>query len=201
MTTFSDWKEDLTKHIRTPLWLTLAPSLSLSQILWLLVVAVTTLQWCVPISCPLNWRKWCLNFWQATSTTTGHVPDDAVAIQVQQRVEHMIKSLLPRLHGLSLLAAESPLSRTSNITEFQALLGALTINLQNALLSVPSSISRPDPIQPSNPNLLTPATTRHAAMHPNSTRDGNSMKRPHPLTLLPPSPEIRQKRKTSHSIM
>ena len=43
---------------------------------------------------------------------------NAVVIQVQQWVDHMIKSLLPQMHGLSILTSESALSRTQNIAEF-----------------------------------------------------------------------------------
>ena len=39
---------------------------------------------------------------------------NAVTIQVQQWVDHMIKSLLPQLHGLSILTTESALLQTQN---------------------------------------------------------------------------------------
>lgn len=44
---------------------------------------------------------------------------NAVTIQVQQWVDHMIKSLLLQLHGLSILTTESILLWTQDIIEFQ----------------------------------------------------------------------------------
>lgn len=107
----------------------------------------------------------------------------AIQIQVQQRMDHAVKTVLPTLHQLTNLAADSPLSRTSDIDELEETLQHLTLALRRALAldSGPPSISCSQ--QPTTPPP------------PSRTRGTKRTERP---SLLPPSPEAKQKRKQSH---
>ena len=106
---------------------------------------------------------------------------DAIAIQVQQHVDHTIKSLLPQMHGLSILTTESTLSRTQDITEFQDLIQRININLNIVLQA--SYINYPCSVTKSRPDIIIPG--------PSTSEDG---KRKHCTVsqLLPASPEARQ---------
>lgn len=126
-------------------------------------------------------------------------------MQVQQRVEHIIGALLPHMHGLHLLAAESKLSRTLNITEFQTLLQELSTCFKQSLPTELSSTfgSSEIPQRPltntSNVNYRISILESTVSPAFNIVTNG---KRPRPISsLLPPSPEIKQKRKTSNSTM
>ena len=118
--------------------------------------------------------------------TSSSNPTNAVTIQVQQRVDHMIKSLLPRLHGLSILTTESTLLQTQDIIEFQDTIQTISNNLDIALQGCDTTLL----VTKSKSNIIIPFTSE----------DG---KRKHHtvLQLLPASPEVRQRRKTSHSTM
>lgn len=89
------------------------------------------------------------------------------------------------MHGLCLLAAEaSPLSNTPNISEFRETLQTLTSNLNKALN--PDSNPRHPSHRPLNMLVPTQSQTRKRFAPPN---------------ILPPSPEAKQRRKTSGSTM
>jgi SWIM zinc finger len=104
---------------------------------------------------------------------------EAISLQVQQRVDHLVANLLPRLHGLSNLAAESLLTATPNLSEFLEVIDTLRDNITSAL----------GPTSPPGPLQQAPSLT------PSFTRAKRSVK-----FLLPPSPEPKQKRKTSHDV-
>lgn len=115
-------------------------------------------------------------------------------MQIQQRVQHDIKKLLPTIHGLSVLVSDSKgLSRTEEVDEFEGALITLSRDLLQALppqsRTEPSSCSRQQRVDvraPTQPMLRSLPALRNVG------------KRERPTGLLPPSPEARQKRKTSY---
>lgn len=117
-------------------------------------------------------------------------------MQIQQRVQHDIKKILPTIHGLSVLVSGSAnLSRTEDMDEFEDALATLSRDLLQALPSrghaEPSrSLQSPQQIvstqTPTQPSLRSLPFKRNAG------------KRERPTGLRPPSPEARQKRKTSY---
>ena len=121
-----------------------------------------------------------------TISMSSQNPIDAVAIQVQQRVDHTIKSLLPRMHGLSILTTESALSRTQDITEFQDTIQTISKNLDIALQANDTTLS----VTRSRSDIIIPSVS------------GDGKRKHHTVSqLLPASPDARQRRKTSHSTM
>ncbi|KAF7978440.1 hypothetical protein HWV62_624 [Athelia sp. TMB] len=129
-----------------------------------------------------------------SATASDSAPEDlwlsysAVRIQVQQRVDHTVKRILPTLHKLTNLVADGPLSRTCDIDELEETLQQLTLALDGALSlgSGTTSISRSSHLPTREPFTPSP---------PLYTR---GMKRTEHPDLLPPSPEARQRRKPSH---
>ena len=117
---------------------------------------------------------------------TGHNPTDAVTIQIQQRVDHIIKDLLPQMHGLLILTAESMLSRTQEIAKFQDIIRTINNNFNIALQTNNTTHS----VSKSKSNIIIPTMLE----------DG---KRNHYTVsqLLPASSEAKQRRKISHSTM
>lgn len=120
-------------------------------------------------------------------------PSDAVRIQVQQRVDHAAKKILPPLHGLVNLATDGPLARTRDLEELESTLGELQLALSQALPAKSAfSPTRNHQLRGSlsigQPSGSLPPTA-------------NSNKRRAPLNLLPPSPEARQIRKFSSSVV
>lgn len=115
-------------------------------------------------------------------------PTDAISIQVQQRVDHTIRSLLPRMHGLAILITESAtLSRTHDITEFQNTIQTINNNLDIALQASDAASS----VIHSRSDIVIPFTSV-----------GEGKRKHHAVSqLLPPSPEAKQLRKTSHDTM
>jgi hypothetical protein len=97
----------------------------------------------------------------------------------------MISGILPHLHGLSLLAIEARISRTETITEFQNVLATINDNLQKSIQPLPSTSA---PLSQHPLNAVQTATFPHGPQREKQQ-------------LLPPSPELKQKRKTSHAIM
>ena len=111
---------------------------------------------------------------------------NAVTIQVQQWVDHMIKSLLPQLHGLSILTTKSTLLQTQDIIEFQDTIQTISNNLDIALQGYDTTL------------LVT--KSKSIIVIPSTSEDGKQ--KHHTVSqLLPASPEARQGRKTSHSTM
>lgn len=112
----------------------------------------------------------------------------------------MVKSLLPRMHGLCVLVTEtSILSRTASITEFQQMLRTLSTNLEQALSAEPAAHFLPPLISPNQTSGMQDRAATNSVSMQSTSRSG---KRPLASnSLLPPSPEARQKRKISHGIM
>lgn len=118
----------------------------------------------------------------------------AIATQLQQQAENFVNALLPRLHGLSitLTDAGSKLHRTDPLNEFQELIQTLNTDLEKALPPLPIPrippralvVQRTIPNPPPRPILPLPA-----------------MVIPAKRTLRAPSPELRQRRNPSHSIL
>ena len=122
---------------------------------------------------------------QCNITSTSSDPTNAVVIQVQQQVDHMIKSLLPQMHGLSILTTKSALSRTQNVIKFRDTIQTINNNLDIALQACDTTLS----ITKSKSNIVV------------STSEDGKRKHHTVSQLLPASPEARQHQKTSHSIM
>jgi hypothetical protein len=103
----------------------------------------------------------------------------AIVQQVQQRVEYEIGRLLPSLYGLQNLVADTPeLRTTKSIHELCQVMQLLSTRLETNNTELPA---------PKSTVLL----------------DGDGLntvrKCDHRVALLPPSPELRQKRKDSHA--
>ncbi|EPQ51420.1 hypothetical protein GLOTRDRAFT_96192 [Gloeophyllum trabeum ATCC 11539] len=100
-----------------------------------------------------------------------------VAIQVQQRAEQIIQSVLPQLRGLALIMQESKLSESSQITEIREVVSRLHLSLSG---QIEAGSSLPAPPEPS-------------ATHYSKCHRG--------LGLLSPSPELKQKRHKSYATL
>jgi len=116
--------------------------------------------------------------------------NEAVALQIQSRIDFEVSKLLPRLHGLSNLFSDiSSLESRSSILELNEVLHTLTTQLhclQNPLIQVHGQLERPM----ASVSHGTLASSEKAAA-PTTKRDNR--------VLLPPSPERRQRRKNSHA--
>jgi len=108
----------------------------------------------------------------------------ALAQQVQKRVEHAVNRHLPGLHGLALLLEEAHIHATPQITEFKNVLDIVAQKLTSTVNSKEPSSQSP------NASLLV-----HANKQANPSKKRTSVSQ-----LLPPSPECKQKRKSSHSV-
>ncbi|KAF7972050.1 hypothetical protein HWV62_19189 [Athelia sp. TMB] len=117
---------------------------------------------------------------------------DAVGIQVQQRAEHIANIVLPHLHGLISHTMDATLLRTDCIEELEHTLSELQLALRESLSPrhIPSTPSLQPPSRTSNgqPSMPLPPVVRS---------DKHSL----PLNLMPPSPEARQMRKFSGSVL
>lgn len=106
----------------------------------------------------------------------------AIEHQVHCKIEHSIHQLLPGLHGLSILAEEARIPDTEETHEFLAVLQDLCQHF--GVISNPATDGNLPP--QTNAGGYSHWQTNHA--HPQAT-------------LLPPSPERKQKRKKSHGTM
>jgi hypothetical protein len=108
---------------------------------------------------------------------------DAVPAQTHQRIQQTVLALLPRLHGLSQAFSDiTTLSSTPDLIEFRDVVSSLAERLRMIIVDTQSTVTIPD--RPSSPTV--PRIRRTPPSIP---------------VLLPPSPEPRQKRKTSHDTM
>ena len=101
---------------------------------------------------------------------------------MEQRIQRTVLALLPRLHGLSqLLTDMTNLSMTPDLIEFRDVVGSLAARLRTVVVNdSQSQLSAPTPSNSFSQIRRTPSSF--------------------PI-ILPPSPEPRQKRKTSHDTM
>ncbi|KAF4571298.1 hypothetical protein AB1N83_013800 [Pleurotus pulmonarius] len=106
----------------------------------------------------------------------------AIEHQVHCKIEHSIHQLLPGLHGLSILAEEARIPDTEETHEFLAVLQDLCQHF--GVISNPATDGN-----------LPPQTNAGGYSHW-QTNHAHSQ-----ATLLPPSPERKQKRKKSHGTM
>jgi|SRR5882757_3611231 len=118
----------------------------------------------------------------------------AITLQVEQRIGHAAKNLLPGLHGLANLLSEatSP-APTHDLHELLEVLTTIQARLQPpGNLVVSSSNLIPDTLQKTTVSL---SNEHYSTPPPQNRRRKNNQRQ----DLLPPSPERRQKRKDSHA--
>ena len=123
----------------------------------------------------------------------------AIAIQVQQRVDHDIGLLLPRLYGLSNAIGDlTHLKLTKGTLDFYDILETIVGQLSQAcgedkdseLLSQDETMAGTT-ASPTQGNMALIAITKHLLMiHDTGTKHRREGSGPH---LLPPSPEMKQK--------
>jgi len=131
----------------------------------------------------------------------------AIAIQVQQRVDHDIGLLLPRLYGLlNAIGDLTHLKLTKETLDFYDILETIVGQLSQAcsedkdseLLSQDETMAGTT-ASPTQGNMALIAITKHLLMiHDTGTKRCWEGSGPH---LLPPSPEMKQKRKKSYSVL
>jgi hypothetical protein len=109
----------------------------------------------------------------------------AIVMQIQQKIDYEVKSLLPRLHGIAnLLSDNPPITRTADLTEL--------LSISSVIYTALGKIFVPN----SAPVLLEGAEESPVVLRPQKRH------RHQPETLaplLPPSPELKQRRKESHA--
>ena len=116
----------------------------------------------------------------------------AIATQIQQRLNYDLRRLLPSLHGLAnLLTDASTQSITPELEELSDLLSSMRVSVDHIMTQSATGANPEAPI-PSQPSDLPQAAALSRGQH----RPG---KRSHHPFLLPPSPERRQKRKESYA--
>ncbi|EPQ56931.1 hypothetical protein GLOTRDRAFT_127317 [Gloeophyllum trabeum ATCC 11539] len=96
-------------------------------------------------------------------------------IQVQQRVNQILDSVLPHLHGLALLSQEYSIMPTEKVREFEIVVRQLASSWGKA--------------------------REETLAHSESHRPAAHLKRSRENALLTPSPELKQKRKPSHGTL
>jgi hypothetical protein len=109
-------------------------------------------------------------------------------------VGHDVHRLLPSLHGLANLLSDehNVISKTAELNELSEVLASIQLALGNVLHPTTTSVS----LLPAPTNLEIDA---HGDISAGVNFLGGQLKRKQGPQLLPPSPEQRQKRKSSHA--
>jgi hypothetical protein len=123
---------------------------------------------------------------------------DAVATQNQQRIDHTIASVLPRLHGISSLLLDShPLEKTPLLTEFHIVMQELTQHMNDIFAKPSETHQTMHPAQAQAIAIQQPQPT----MVQTAILDARQTSKRTREVVLAPSPEPRQKRKVSRGVM
>lgn len=106
----------------------------------------------------------------------------AIATQIQAKVDHEVHRLLPSLHGIANLLSEGMVTKTEELSELSTVLASIQHHISSADTCLDDVAGSSSTMQRMSHHFHTP----------------NPRKRKH-KSLLPPSPERRQKRKDSHA--